>query len=201
MDWFAKIKLTKGELMEFMQPKREKYATADVVQMEFPTGKKHLMTKWRANEIIAKHNRRIEETTDLVNDILIGDKLPHPNENEAEKPLKTPLKDIEDRVDDIMKGVDEKNAELLKKEIASLPKHMPTLDKWEKRYLEQALAPFKKTLVYIVKSACPITPSERLHVSMSNGQMDFPFFAEGKMYKGLHGEEIYTPEELGLWKK
>ena len=196
-----KIKLTKGELMEFISPKREKCAMADVVQMEFPTGKKHLMTKWRANEIIAKHNRRIEETTDLVNDILIGDKLPHPNENEAEKPLKTPLKDIEDRVDDIMKGVDEKNAEFRKEGITWLPKHKPTLDKWEKRYLEQALAPFKKTLVYIEKIASPIAPSERLHVSMSNGQMDFPFFAEGKMYKGLHNEEKYTPEELGLWKK
>lgn len=201
MDWFAKIKLTKGGLTEFIQPKKEKCATADVVQMEFPTGKKHLMTKWRANEIIAKHNRRIEETTDLVNDILIGDKLPHPNENEAEKPLKTPLKDIEDRVDDIMKGVDEKNAEFRKEGITWLPKHKPTLDKWEKRYLEQALAPFKKTLVYIEKIASPIAPSERLHVSMSNGQMDFPFFAEGKMYKGLHNEEKYTPEELGLWKK
>ena len=201
MDWFAKIKLTKGGLTEFIQPKKEKCATADVVCMEFPTGKKHLMTKWRANEIIAKHNRRIEETTDLVNDILIGDKLPHPNENEAEKPLKTPLKDIEDRVDDIMKGMDEKNAEFRKEGITWLPKHKPTLDKWEKRYLEQALAPFKKTLVYIEKIASPIAPSERLHVSMSNGQMDFPFFAEGKMYKGLHNEEKYTPEELGLWKK
>ena len=83
----------------------------------------------------------------------------------------------------------------------------PLLDKAEKRYLEQALRPYKDRIKSII-----LFNSNRdwlyILVEMENfnkliadtDNMVFPSFKPGTMYTGMKPGKAYTPHDLGLWE-
>lgn len=122
--------------------------------------------------------------------------------NRSEKPLKSKISGIRSEAcEKNIKGVNVQNAKNWRDVIERQIKHAPELDEAERKYLESALAPFKDTLAYVKKASVSVFPYERITAQTADSIMAFPWFDEGKMYKGLWRGEKYTPEELGLWKK
>lgn len=81
-------------------------------------------------------------------------------------------------------------------------KKEPLLDKAERKYLRNFLAPFRHEvevieLNYHVEELELVTLAIRLYY----GWINLPPFKKGKMYKKLELNREYTLEELRLWKK
>lgn len=79
----------------------------------------------------------------------------------------------------------------------------PLLDEAEKKYLEEALRPFKKTVLRISKFTDD--RKEWITVTFSSKhegceRMRFPSFEHYQMYKNMVVGRQYTPHELGLWE-
>lgn len=79
----------------------------------------------------------------------------------------------------------------------------PLLDEVEKKYLEEALRPFKKTVLHISKFTDD--KKEWITVAFSSKlegceRMRFPSFEHHRMYKNMAVGRQYTPHELGLWE-
>lgn len=84
-----------------------------------------------------------------------------------------------------------------KLKIVKLPK--PVLDNVEKKYLSYVIKPFREDVLKIAKfesitSEC----KEIISVKTKNGNMIFPAFEKGKMYKNMELGKDYSLEELGL---
>lgn len=81
-------------------------------------------------------------------------------------------------------------------------KKEPLLDKAERKYLRNFLAPFRHEvevveLNYHVEELELVTLAIRLYY----GWINLPPFKKGKMYEKLEINREYTLEELRLWKK
>lgn len=79
----------------------------------------------------------------------------------------------------------------------------PLLDEAEKKYLEEALRPFKKTVLHVSKFTDD--KKEWITVAFSSKhegceRMRFPSFDHYQMYKNMAVGHQYTPHELGLWE-
>lgn len=77
----------------------------------------------------------------------------------------------------------------------------PRLDEEERKYLTAVLKPFKNVPfdeIKIYKSNHPKEGTEWITIDLGYDMIDFPFFPQGKMYKGLEVGKEYTLEELGL---
>lgn len=80
----------------------------------------------------------------------------------------------------------------------------PILTKKEKTYLEGVLRPFKDRVVFVVKRKS--IDKELIKVKINSivsdcfSTLDFPFFKENTMYKGMELNKKYTLEELGVFE-
>lgn len=82
-------------------------------------------------------------------------------------------------------------------------KKEPLLDKAERKYLRNVLAPFKKKVWMIYLDKWPVGDGEEEHLVIvtETSTMRFPPFEKGTMYAKLEIGQKYTPRELGLWKR
>lgn len=72
------------------------------------------------------------------------------------------------------------------------------LDDVEKAYLSAVIKPFRENVASIVKRTYKL---EKEYISINiqhDGNVTFPNFKKGTMYKGMEANERYTLEELGL---
>ena len=73
------------------------------------------------------------------------------------------------------------------------------LDDVEKAYLSAVIKPFRKRIKRIEKiSNNFICGKQFLCVELTTGNLTFPVFEKGTMYKGMEANKRYTLEELGL---
>lgn len=73
------------------------------------------------------------------------------------------------------------------------------LDETEKRYLANIIRPFKNKVRYIEKCKSSLhTKKDYLTIRMIDDDINFPYFENGTMYKGMEGNKKYTLKELGL---
>lgn len=80
------------------------------------------------------------------------------------------------------------------------PLQKPILTAKEKRYLEAVLKPFKGE----VSCICLSSGSEKygnIYVNINSGDLIFPCFELGTMYKKMETDKQYTLEELGLFEE
>jgi len=74
----------------------------------------------------------------------------------------------------------------------------PILDEKEHEYLSFVLRPFREKIRSICKFHIP-RDCECIRIMFDNYfALDFPYFKEGLMYKGMQTGKDYTLEELGL---
>ena len=73
----------------------------------------------------------------------------------------------------------------------------PILDDKEKEYLSAVIRPWRKKVRCICKKEYGVTQYIRICLIDEVG-VDFPYFKEGTMYKGMELDKEYTLEELGL---
>ena len=67
----------------------------------------------------------------------------------------------------------------------------------EREYLSNVIKPFRDKVEYIVKEI--LENVEYIEIDMKNdGDLFFPNFKKGTMYKGMEANKKYTLEELGL---
>ena len=71
------------------------------------------------------------------------------------------------------------------------------LDSTEKRYLEKVLRPLPR-VSFIMKQKSDDCREFLTVVFMNAEGMEFPFFPEGTMYKGMELDVHYFPKDLGL---
>ena len=81
-------------------------------------------------------------------------------------------------------------------------KKEPLLDKAERKYLRNLLAPFRNE-VDVIKLNYHVEELElvTLTILLYYGWINLPPFKKGKMYAKLEINREYTLEELRLWKK
>ena len=73
------------------------------------------------------------------------------------------------------------------------------LDEAEKRYLRGVIRPFKDKVEYVKKFKDSSKNLEFITISFKDdADLDFPYFEEDTMYKGMKSRKEYTLEELGL---
>lgn len=80
-------------------------------------------------------------------------------------------------------------------------KKEPLLDKAERKYLRNVLAPFKEQVWAIYLQLWPEGCDASLVIVTEMSTMRFPPFEKGTMYANLEIGQKYTPRELGLWKR
>lgn len=71
------------------------------------------------------------------------------------------------------------------------------LDQKEKEYLSNVIKPFREKVECISKLE-DVSGAELIVIWTECGQIYFPDFKKGTMYKGMELEKEYTLEELGL---
>ena len=78
--------------------------------------------------------------------------------------------------------------------------HPQILDDAERRYLRAVIRPFRNRVWYIMKSFSIDKANCYIFIRFNDGSgdMNFPVFRKGDMYKGMKICKAYTPEELGL---
>ena len=78
--------------------------------------------------------------------------------------------------------------------------HPQILDDVEKKYLSAVIKPFRNRVWYIMKSFSIDKANCYIFIRFNDGSgdMNFPVFRKGDMYKGMKICKAYTPEELGL---
>ncbi len=75
----------------------------------------------------------------------------------------------------------------------------PILDDTEKKYLSNAIKPFRKMIAYIVKAQDFDDGKQCIRIILQNGDgMHFPYLDDDEMYKGMEVNKDYSLEELGL---
>ncbi len=75
----------------------------------------------------------------------------------------------------------------------------PILDEAERKYLSGIIRPFRDRVRYIQKIVYSLEEKEFIViVCISCGNIIFPDFKKGSMYKGMELNKGYTLEELGL---
>lgn len=80
-------------------------------------------------------------------------------------------------------------------------KKQPLLDKAERKYLRNFLAPFKGQVGTICLQRWVDGGCVSLVIVTEMTTMMLPPFDKGTMYKKMEINRAYTPKELGLWKK
>lgn len=81
--------------------------------------------------------------------------------------------------------------------VVKIPK--PILTKEEREYLSYVIKPFRNKIRYIYKFDCFNGTKEYLFGSTKDfGNLEFPSFERGTMYRGMELCKEYTLEELGL---
>lgn len=78
--------------------------------------------------------------------------------------------------------------------------HPQILGDVEKKYLSAVIKPFRNRVWYIMKSFSVDKANCYIFIRFNDGSgdMNFPVFRKGDMYKGMKICKAYTPEELGL---
>lgn len=79
----------------------------------------------------------------------------------------------------------------------------PILDDGEKKYLENALRPFRDRVESIWKNERFYNDCEEhitINFKMDAYCMNFPYFRKDSMYKGMEVNKHYTLKELGLFE-
>lgn len=72
------------------------------------------------------------------------------------------------------------------------------LDETEKRYLANIIGPFREKIESIIKSSS-LDTREYISIKLKKeASINFPFFREKTMYKGMEENKKYTLKELGL---
>ena len=78
----------------------------------------------------------------------------------------------------------------------------PILDDVEKRYLKGVIRPFRDRVTWIEKGRNMSTGKQYIKIAITTDgvyeEVDFPYFDENEMYKGMKSSKMYTLEELGL---
>lgn len=72
----------------------------------------------------------------------------------------------------------------------------PILDDKEREYLATIIRPWRKKVSGIKKVTAD--ESREFITIRADGYMNFPYFKEGTMYKGMKADTEYTLKELGL---
>lgn len=73
------------------------------------------------------------------------------------------------------------------------------LDETEKRYLRNIVRPFRDKIDYIIKNRYKTENLEYIIIAIKEDQdLEFPYFKEGTMYKGMKLNKGYSLEELGI---
>ena len=80
-------------------------------------------------------------------------------------------------------------------------KKQPLLDKAERKYLRNFLAPLKNQVGTIYLQRWVDGGCVSLVIVTEMTTMMLPPFDKGTMYKKMEINRAYTPKELGLWKK
>lgn len=81
--------------------------------------------------------------------------------------------------------------------VVKIPK--PVLDDVEKKYLSYVIKPFREDVLKIAKfESINSEYKEIISVKTKNGNMIFPAFEKGSMYKGMELTRGYSLEELGI---
>ena len=76
---------------------------------------------------------------------------------------------------------------------------LPILNDEEKKYLSYVIKPFRKDVLKIAKfESITSEYKEIISVKTKNGNMIFPAFEKGKMYKNMELNKEYSLKELGL---
>lgn len=77
----------------------------------------------------------------------------------------------------------------------------PILTDREQRYLSFVTKPFADEVIAIDKGQKNDLEYIEITYSHSEKSASLPMFKKGTMYKGMKPWNLYTPEELGLWKR
>lgn len=97
--------------------------------------------------------------------------------------------------DDVIKYLKNYNHHTVK---MTLEVQDPMLDETERKYLSGVIRPFKDRVRYIQKIAYSLEEKEFIVIVCISGNIIFPYFKKGSMYKNMELNKEYTLEELGL---